>query len=81
MENAKRKTLKMSLEDQASKSVKELTISSDFADGLDFGELLSAFKQFLIVLGYSEYTAKSVVALDSEEIDKLNLSEEDLRLN
>ena len=81
MEDVKRKILKMSFEDQAFKSVKELTISSDFIDGLEFGELLSAFKQFLIVLGYSEHTVKSVVALDQGEIDSLNLSEEDLCLN
>ena len=59
---------------------KEIAIKSQFDDGVHFEELLGAFRQFLVMLGYSESMAKSLIVLGPDELERLMLKPEDLEM-
>ncbi|MCK9482343.1 MAG: hypothetical protein M0R38_11390 [Bacteroidia bacterium] len=70
-------TLKMEEEDGSSREIIKKTTNME---GLSFDELLGSFKQFLLMLGYTELTVKTIVCLSLEELEELGIKEEDLSI-
>lgn len=73
-------TYKLSYESDFEERSQEIIFKSKFMDGISFNDLLNGFRQFLIALGYGEFTAKSVVSISKEEAELLGYGEDELQI-
>ena len=76
----KQTTYKLSYANDFDGSSQEIVIKSSFQDGIGFEELMNGFRQFVLALGYSEYTARHIICVGEEYIELLGLSEDDFQI-
>jgi len=79
-EKPKQITYKLSFDNEFDGSAQEIVIKSSFQDGIGFEELMNGFRQFVLALGYSEYTARHIICVGEEYIELLGLSEDDFQI-
>lgn len=79
-EKTKKITYKLSFDNEFDGSSQEIVIKSSFQDGIGFEELMNGFRQFVLALGYSEYTARHIICVGEEYIELLGLSEDDFQI-
>lgn len=74
------KIVKMIFEDDFNKTINELVLKSEYVDGVSFEDLLATFRQFLIIIGYTEESAKMVLSVSRADLENLGLNFEDLSI-
>ena len=60
------------------RSIKELSIKTEYVEGASFADITGMFRQFLVMLGYSEDAAKLFIRLDESDLEALGMKMSDL---
>ncbi len=72
------RTVKMIFENDFDKSINEITLKSEYVDGVSLNDLMNTFRQFVLAIGYTEDTARTILSLNADEVADLGLSMSDL---
>lgn len=59
---------------------KEIVLQGNSHDAVSFSELLGGFRQYLVMLGYGEDTAKMLIPLNQSDLEILGIELKDLAL-
>lgn len=73
-----KKIYKFSIETELDK--KEITTESIYAETLGMEELLGMFRQYLLLLSYTEDQVKNILPLSEDDLEILKIGKEDLQI-
>ena len=74
------KKITITVEDTYNKNEKTLSFKTQYSDGLELKELLNLFRQLMVILSYTDTTAKRLVVLEEGDMELLGLSDIDLNI-